>query len=125
MTFDRLMARVSAGEHLPVEEISWLADAPDLLSLGMLADAVRRLLHGTQVTYVRVASCAFDQPGADSVPPTAREVRLTGTPGTFAAAVAAVERAKAVAGDRGVSGFSWLGLGPLGSGAGGTRVAQA
>jgi len=106
-TFDRLIERVTAGERLAAPEIAELAAVPDILPLGMLADAVRRRLHGTRVTYLRVASCAFDQTLADAIPPAAREVRIAGTPGTLGEAVTAVERAKAVAGDRTVSGFGW------------------
>jgi len=106
-TFDLLIERVTAGERLAASEIAELAAAPDILPLGMLADAVRRRLHGTQVTYLRVASCAFDRPSADAILPAAREVRLTGTPPTLDVAVTAVEGAKAVAGDRAVSGFTW------------------
>ena len=117
-TFDLLIERVTAGERLAAPEFAELAAAPDILPLGMLADALRRRLHGTQVTYLRVASCACDPvtgslqasgtpPSADAIPPAARELRITGAPGTLDVAVTAVERAKAVAGDRAVSGFSW------------------
>lgn len=105
--FDLLSERVSAGEPLAAPEIAELAAAPDILALGMLADAVRRRLHGRQVTYLRVASCAFDRLLTDAIPPAAREVRITGAPGTLDVAVTAVESAKAVAGDRAVSGFTW------------------
>ena len=108
VTFDSLMARVSAGEPLAADDITQLATTPDILPLGMLADAVRRRLHGTQVTYLRVAPCAFDAPFADAVPPAAQHVRVTGTPDTLSVALAAVESAKAVAGQRTVSGLSWL-----------------
>ena len=106
-TFDLLIERVTAGERLAAPEIAELAAAPDILPLGMLADAVRRRSHGTQVTYLRVASYSFDQSFADAIPPAAREVRMTGTPPTLDVAVTAVEGAKAVAGDRAVSGFTW------------------
>lgn len=107
-TFDHLLDRVTAGEHLSGDDIAQLAATPDILSVGMLADALRRCLHGTRATYVRVATCAFDGSCADAVPPVAREIRIAGTPATLATALAAVERAKVVAGDRPVSGFSWL-----------------
>ena len=106
-TFDLLIERVTAGERLAASELAELAAAPDILPLGMLADAVRRRLHGTQVTYLRVASYSFDQSFGDAIPPAAREVRMTGTPPTLDVAVTAVENARAVAGDRAVSGFSW------------------
>jgi len=123
-TFDLLIERVTAGERLTPPEIAELAAAPDILPLGMLADALRRRLHGTQVTYLRVASCAFDQSFADAIPPAAREVRITGTPGTLDVAVVAVESAKAVAGDRTVSGFNWADIERLAS-AGGTPLSRA
>ena len=106
-TFDRQLERVTAGERLAAPEIAELAAAPDILPLGMLADVVRRLAHGTRVTYLRVASCAFDQPFADAIPPAAREVRIVGTTSSLDVATTAVENAKIAAGDRPVSGFSW------------------
>ncbi len=125
-TFDLLIERVTAGERLAAPEIAELAAAPDLLPLGMLADTLRRRLHGTQVTYLRVASCACgpvagglqasgSESFADAIPPAAREVRITGTPGTLDVAVTASERAKAVAGDRTVSGFTWADIERLAS----------
>ena len=105
--FDRLMERVSAGERLGAGDLAQLASTPDILQLGMLADTVRRKLHGSQVTFVRVALCAFDKPMSEHVTPMAREIRLTGTPESLDVALTAVETARAVAGDRSVSGFSW------------------
>jgi len=107
-TFDLLMERVSAGERLGAEDLAQLAATPDILQLGMLADTVRRRLHGTQVTYIRVALCPFDKPFTDTVTLAAREVRVTGRPDTLEIAVTAVEAARAVAGERAVSAFSWL-----------------
>ena len=107
-TFDVLMERVSAGEPLGADDLAQLAATPDILQLGMLADTVRRRLHDAQVTYVRVALCPFDKPFTDAVPLAAREVRVTGKPESIDIAVTAVEAARAVAGDRAVSAFSWL-----------------
>jgi 2-iminoacetate synthase ThiH len=115
-TFDQLHERVNAGEPLSASEIGALAAAPDILPLGMLADALRRRLHHTQVTYVRVAACAYDQSFADAVPPAAREIRITGTPPSIEVAVTAVTQARAVAGERVVSGFSWPALDALATG---------
>ncbi|MBI4263610.1 MAG: hypothetical protein HY657_04490 [Acidobacteria bacterium] len=105
--FDELKARIDAGGRLSNPDLAALAATVDILPLGMLADALRRRIHGTQVTYVRVASCAFDRPLADAVPPAAREVRLTGRPETMTAAMEAVQSARAVAGDRTLSAWSW------------------
>ena len=104
---DTLMARVDAGEPLTSAELAALAATPDILLLGMLADTVRRRLHDSRVTYLRVATCAFDESFTERVLPAAREVRLTGTPDSLAVAVTAVSQAKATAGERTVSGFSW------------------
>ena len=49
------MDRVNAGERLTSAEIAQLVATPDILPLGMLADALRRRLHGRAVTYLRVA----------------------------------------------------------------------
>ena len=105
--FDTHIDRVTSGERLAADEIRALAHTPDILPLGMLADALRRRLHGARVTFLRVASCAFDQSIADAVPPSARELRLTGSPESLDAAVNAVQAAKSVAGVRTVAGFAW------------------
>ena len=105
--FDAHIDRITAGEHLSADQIRELARTPDILPLGMLADALRRRLHGTRATFVRVAECAFDQSIADAVPPAARELRLTGSPESLDAAVSAVQAARSVAGVRTVAGFSW------------------
>jgi len=105
--FDTLLERVSAGERLGADDLGQLAATPDILQLGMLADTVRRRVHGAQVTYVRVALCPFDRPFTEAVPLSAREVRVTGKPDSLEVACTAVEAARAVAGDRAVSAFSW------------------
>jgi aminodeoxyfutalosine synthase len=115
-SFDTCMERVTAGERLSPAEIRELAGAPDILPLGMLADAARRRLHDTRVTFLRVAVCAFDKPFADGVPPTAGEIRITGSPEQLSVAISAVESAKAVAGVRAVSGFTWADVERLAAG---------
>jgi aminodeoxyfutalosine synthase len=105
--FDAHIERITGGDRLSAEEIRELARTPDILPLGMLADALRRRLHGARTTFLRVASCAFDQSIADAVPPAAREIRLTGAPETLDAAVNAVQAARSVAGTRTVAAFSW------------------
>ena len=107
-SFDLLLERVSAGERLGADDLAQLAATPDILQLGMLADTVRRTLHGTQVTYLRVALCPYDKPFTDAVPLAAREVRVTGKPDSLDVAVTAIETARAVAGERTVSAFSWM-----------------
>ena len=106
--FDDHIERVSAGERLSPEQVRNLVSTPDILPLGMLADALRKRLHGNRATFLRVAVCAFDQSIADAVPPAARELRLTGSPQTLDEAVGAVHAARSVAGLRTVSAFTWV-----------------
>lgn len=105
--FDAHIERIAGGERLSADEIRDLTRTPDILPLGMLADALRRRLHGNRATFVRVAHCAFDQSIADAVPPAARELRLTGSPATLDAAINAVQAARSVAGARWVAAFAW------------------
>jgi len=106
-TLDPLLDRVTTGGDLTAAEVAALAVAPDILSLGMLADVVRRRIHGAQVTYLRVATCACEDPIVEAVPSGAREVRIVGTPASLDAATTVVVQARVAAGDRVVSGFSW------------------
>ena len=117
------MDRLAAGERLSPADIVQLSGTSDLLPLGMLADAVRRRLHGAQVTYLRVAACPFDRSFVDHVPTSAREVRVSGSPDTLDLAVRAVAGARAVAGERTVSGLSWRDIERLAA-SGGTAVSQ-
>ncbi|HTM05038.1 MAG TPA: hypothetical protein VL173_16130 [Vicinamibacterales bacterium] len=112
-TFDEYQERIAAGERLDHDVIRSLAAAPDILPLGMLADAQRREAHGTRVTYLRVADCGFDASFADAVPAPAREIRITGVPGSLDVALSAVQAARAVAGNRVVSGYAWKTVGQL------------
>ncbi len=106
-TFDHHLERLAAGGRLSPDDIRELASTPDVLPLGMLADALRRQRHGARTTFLRVASCPFDQSSTDNMLPAAREVCLTGAPGTLDVAVTAVESARRVAGERTVAAFSW------------------
>jgi aminodeoxyfutalosine synthase len=112
--FDRHLERVAAGERLSGDEIRELASSPDILRLGMLADAFKRHVHGTRVTYLRVSVCPFDGSFASAFQPAARELRITGTPPTLNAALQAVAAARAAAGARTLSGFTWTDVERLG-----------
>ena len=114
--YETFSARITGGERLTPDDIQQLAATHDILSVGMLADEMRRRVHGTRVTFVRVACCAHDKPLAEAVPPAAREVRLTGTPASLEVALTAVHAAKSVAGDRVLSGFSMIDLQSLAQG---------
>ena len=106
-TFETHLDRLTAGDRLLPDEIRELATTPDILPLGMLADSVRRRLRGTRATFLRVATCQFDQSFTDAVPPAAREIRIVGAPDTLEIAITTARTAKEFAGDRTVAGFSW------------------
>lgn len=106
-SFDRCMDRVARGERLSPDEVRELAAAPDILALGMLADALKRHLHDRRVTFLRVAESPFDRPFDDGVPASAGELRLTGEPQSLGTAIRAVAAARAKSGDRSVAAYSW------------------
>ena len=123
-TFDQQMEQIAAGERLPVDEIRRLAASPDVLPLGMLADTLRRRLHGARATYVRVSSCQYDHSFTEAVQPAAQEIRITGAPESIEVAVTAVETARRLAGERTVAGFSWTDVERLAAGADVARVLE-
>lgn len=90
--------RARVGESLTAAELDELASA-DLLSLGMLADEVRRSRVGDTVTYVRV----FEWPPMTGAGPEglssskAGEIRIAVLPESLAGAVAAIGTARAAA----------------------------
>ena len=102
ISLDALIGRVTAGERLSADEVRDLATTPDILSLGMLADVLRRQLHATRTTFLRVAECSIDSPTLDPALIKAQEVRLTGSPAQLSDALKAIEAVKAL-GDRTVS----------------------
>jgi aminodeoxyfutalosine synthase len=105
--FDQYLERVAAGADLEPAVVEALAESPDILPAGMLADALKRRLHGARVTFLRVAICPFDRSFADAVPPAAREVRIAGAPASLDVALSAIDSARAVAGERALTGFAW------------------
>jgi len=87
-------------------ELTSLATSHDIISIGMLADDLRRARHGTATTFVRVAMTAAE-PGAAIVrPPSAGELRIDDVPASRAAAVLRVREVAAVAAGAAVTGFS-------------------
>ena len=105
--FDQYLDRIAGGANLEPAVVEELAASPDILPAGMLADALKRRLHGGRVTYLRVALCPFDRSFADAVPPAAGEVRISGAPESLDMALSAISSARAVAGERALTGFSW------------------
>ena len=95
---------------IPESALEPLAASHDIISLGMMADEVRRRLHGTATTFVRVATVPAD--AASPLPPfaAAGEIRIVGTPASRAAAVARVRETVAAANGVPVSGYSLVDL---------------
>ena len=112
---DALMERVSAGERLSAGDIRDLAATPDILSIGMLADVLRRRLHSTRTTFLRIVECALDAPAIDPAHVKAQEIRINGSPAQLADAIRAVEVIKSK-GDRTVCAFTWSDIERMSSG---------
>jgi aminodeoxyfutalosine synthase len=93
-----------------------MLDTPDLIAVGVTGDEVRRRMHGTRTTFVRVLETHVDAP-LTTLPPGSqfKEIRIIGTPSSLDAAVKAVGSATALAGGVPVTGFSVAELLPLGA----------
>jgi 2-iminoacetate synthase ThiH len=96
---------VNAGEPLSDPDIHALESGRDIVVLGMMADSVRRNLHGTRATYVRVFDLKLAEIQSAQIPQTAGEVRIFETPTTLSGAVSAVADALDVAGEIPLSAF--------------------
>lgn len=129
LSLDDLSAKVEAGEPLSDADVDALGSTRDIIALGMLATAVRRKRHGTQVTYLRVADLKVGPTGhkvgptghvvPDDVVPTFRsaavsapapadaagEIRIFHTPGTLSAAIDIVTKARELARSTPLSAF--------------------
>jgi aminodeoxyfutalosine synthase len=87
-------------------ELTTLASTHDIITIGMLADDLRRQRHGANTTFVRVATTAAEIGAPIVRPASTGELRIAGMPASRAAAVERVrEVAKAAAGAA-VTGFS-------------------
>jgi len=98
------MEAVTQGSELKAEEI---LSTPDLIAVGVQGDDVRRRMHGTRTTFLRVFEVHVDAPVA-SLPAavSAGEFRIVGTPRTIDSAVDAVRACVALAGRIPVAGFA-------------------
>ena len=88
------------------QDLTSLAASHDIISIGMMADEVRRSRHGTRTTFVRVAAALSDLSAPIAVPPAAGEVRIVGSPASCPAAVERVRRVVEAARGVPVTGFS-------------------
>jgi aminodeoxyfutalosine synthase len=104
---DEIADRVQQGKPLREDDATLLFDSQDLLAIGAISDEVRRQLHGTDTTFVRVFEAHVDAvPSA--LPPgiTAGEFRIVGTPESIDAASRAVRALRELAGAAPVFGFT-------------------
>ncbi len=88
------------------QELTSLAATHDIISLGMLADDIRRQRHGTTTTFVRVADVSADLTAPIEIVPAAGEVRITGVPATRSAAIQRARDVVVAASGRPVSVYS-------------------
>ncbi len=104
---DELFDRVAGGEPVSAAQAQMLLDTPDLIAVGSLGDDVRRRMHGTRTTFVRVFEVHVDAPPA-ALPAgvAAGECRIVGRPSSLAAALAAVRATFGLAAGQPVTGFS-------------------
>jgi aminodeoxyfutalosine synthase len=110
-----LAERMSAGATFSDSDAQLVLDSRDLIGIGMIADEVRRRLHGARTTFLRVYQIHLDAL-PESLPGSmvAGEVRLLGSPLSIDAAVAAVAAVKPMAGGVPLAGFSLADLATLG-----------
>jgi aminodeoxyfutalosine synthase len=99
--------RLASGASITDGEIGMLLESRDLIAIGSLADEVRRRLHGSRTSFVRVFELRVDaMPKALPGSLAAGEIRLVGDPSSIANAVAAVAAARKLAGNTPLTGFS-------------------
>ena len=90
-TLELIAAKLSAGTRLVEADAEDLVSTADIISLGVLAEEVRRRRHGDRVTFLRVAPVTLaEATGVDPLPASAGEIRLGGVPDSIDQAAAAV-----------------------------------
>jgi len=88
-------------------DLQELAESKNLLTIGVRADEVRRRLHGTRTTFVRVFEIHVEAP-VSALPPrtSAGEFRIVGSPKSLRGAADAVRNARVIAAKTPLTGFS-------------------
>jgi aminodeoxyfutalosine synthase len=87
-------------------ELTTLAQTHDIITVGALADEVRRQRHGTITTFVRVATVSAEPGAPVAHAASAGELRISGAPASRAAALDRVREVAAATGAAVVTGFS-------------------
>jgi aminodeoxyfutalosine synthase len=122
---ERLLTLVDSGGRLDERDLLALAQSSDILVLGMMADVVRRRLHGASTTFLRVWATSDERVEPSQVPDVARELRAIRAPEALADAVTFVTNLRAAARGRTVTGFGWADIERWSAGAGPDGVLQA
>ena len=92
---------------ITIEEAQSILADRNVVAVGARGDEERRRRHGAKTTFVRVLEIHTDAvPGAIPAGAGVGEVRITGKPGSGAAAIASAKQARGIAGDVPVTGFS-------------------
>ncbi|HXW08781.1 MAG TPA: hypothetical protein VD833_26355 [Vicinamibacterales bacterium] len=114
---DAVAERVARGEALTEADGAAVLATTDLIAVGILADEVRRRLHGPRTTFNRVLEVHVDAVPA-SLPEKASygELRIVGRPRDPDIAVSAVRSARALDASAPLTGFSLVDLVALGPG---------
>jgi hypothetical protein len=110
-----LADRLAQGVSLELADAPAIVGTPDLIAVGVLADEVRRQLHGVRTTFVRVLEVHVEAIPA-ALPPGANagELRLVGPPSSATQALEAVASARKLSGGGiPLSGFSLADLAAL------------
>jgi aminodeoxyfutalosine synthase len=94
---DAVAERVSRGDSLTQADARAILATTDLIAVGMLADEVRRTMHGRRTTFVRVFEVHVEAPPAALQSGVhAGELRIVGRPQSADQAVAAVRAVAAL-----------------------------
>lgn len=107
MAIDTVAGRLARGETPTAADAQLLLETPDLIAVGALGDDLRRRMHGTRTTFVRVHEVHVEAPPA-SLPKslTAGEIRIVGRPASTADAAAVARATFELAGGTPITGFS-------------------
>jgi aminodeoxyfutalosine synthase len=118
-SIDTLTSKIEAGAPLTDADTEALGASRDIIRLGMLATTVRAKLHGTEVTFARVADLeltggpAVQRSVGESPAVEAGEYRVFKTPQTLEVALEVVARAKDLAAGVPLSAFCLFELSKL------------
>lgn len=104
---DGVGERVARGEPLTDEDAAAIIGTNDLIAVGVLADNVRRRMHGSRTTFCRVQEIHVDAvPSALPAGATYGELRILGRSVDLESAVSAVKALRALCSSAPLTGFA-------------------